>query len=148
MDRVWMKEQEVLCVIGCNEDERVRPQPLIVSVGVWTDLRASLEACGVPDFNRLEAQIERADRQDWAEMAAQELTATTNFATLAKISRKVCTEGKWFTIEALAEAIAREVVEKCGVAKVSVLIDKPDALRKQGVRAAAVQIIRSRKDFQ
>ena len=24
--------QEVLCVIGCNEDERVRPQPLIVTV--------------------------------------------------------------------------------------------------------------------
>ena len=31
-ETVFPAPQEVLCVIGCNEDERVRPQPLIVTV--------------------------------------------------------------------------------------------------------------------
>lgn len=40
---MWMREQTLDCVIGCNDDERDRVQPLVVSICVWTDLRSSLQ---------------------------------------------------------------------------------------------------------
>ncbi len=145
-DRVMMKEQSVQCVIGCNPDERVRTQELLLSVAVWVDLRDSLSK-HVKDCDQLDVQKTRMDAPDWERHAAAELAGTHNYSTLAKIARKTAEEGKYFTIEALAEAIARDVVLACNVPRVTVLIDKPEALRKKGARAAAVEITRDREDF-
>ena len=145
-DRVMMKEQSVQCVIGCNPDERVRTQELLLSVAVWVDLRDSLGQ-HVKDCDLLDVQKTRMDAPDWEKHAAAELAGTHNYSTLAKIARKMAEEGKYFTIEALAEAIARDVVLACNVPRVTVLIDKPEALRKKGARAAAVEITREREDF-
>ena len=145
-DRVMMKEQSVQCVIGCNPDERVRKQELLLSVAVWVDLRESLRK-HVKNCDLLDIQKTRMDAPDWEVHAAAELAGTHNYSTLAKIARKTAEEGKYFTIEALAEAIAREVVLACNVPRVTVLIDKPEALRKKGARAAAVEISRNREDF-
>ena len=145
-DRVMMKEQSVQCVIGCNPDERVRKQELVLSVAVWVDLRESLGK-HVKNCDLLDVQKTRMDAPDWEVHAGAELAGTHNYSTLAKIARKTAEEGKYFTIEALAEAIAREVVLACNVPRVTVLIDKPEALRKKGARAAAVEITRNREDF-
>ena len=145
-DRVMMKEQSVQCVIGCNPDERVRKQELLISVAVWVDLRESLGK-KVKNCDLLDVQKTRMDAPDWEVHAAAELAGTHNYSTLAKIARKTAEEGKYFTIEALAEAIARDIVLACNVPRVTVLIDKPEALRKKGARAAAVEISRNREDF-
>lgn len=145
-DRVMMKEQSVQCVIGCNPDERERMQELLISVAVWVDLRESLGK-HVRHCDQLEVQKKRMDAPDWDVHAAAELAGTHNYSTLAKIARKTAEEGKYFTIEALAEAIARDIVLACNVPRVTVLIDKPEALRKKGARAAAVEISRNREDF-
>ena len=145
-DRVMMKEQSVQCVIGCNPDERVREQELVISVAVWVDLRSSLGK-HVKHCDLLDVQKTRMDAPDWDKHAAAELAGTHNYSTLAKIARKTAEEGKYFTIEALAEAVARDIVLACNVPRVTVLIDKPEALRKKGARAAAVEISRNREDF-
>ena len=145
-DRVMMKEQSVKCVIGCNPDERVREQELVISVAVWVDLRSSLGK-HVKHCDLLDVQKTRMDAPDWDKYAAAELAGTHNYSTLAKIARKTAEEGKYFTIEALAEAVARDIVLACNVPRVTVLIDKPEALRKKGARAAAVEISRNREDF-
>jgi dihydroneopterin aldolase len=110
-----MKEQSIQCVIGCNPDERHRTQELIVSVTAWVALRKSLIK-NVPDFDILEKQKVRADAPDWDKWAQAELKGTHNYSSLAKISRRVCEEGKFFTIEALAECIARQVHHGMGEA--------------------------------
>jgi dihydroneopterin aldolase/2-amino-4-hydroxy-6-hydroxymethyldihydropteridine diphosphokinase/dihydropteroate synthase len=145
-DRVMMKEQSVQCVIGCNPDERVRTQELLISVAVWVDLRESLSK-HVKHCDLLDVQKTRMDAPDWATHAAAELAGTHNYSTLAKIARKTAEEGKYFTIEALAEAVARDIVLACNVPRITVLIDKPEALRKKGARAASVEITRHREDF-
>jgi len=145
-DKVMMKEQSIQCIIGCNPDERDRLQELVVSVTAWVALRKSLIK-NVPDFDILEKQKIRSVAEDWDRWAQAELKGTHNYATLAKISRRVCEEGKFFTIEALAECIAREVLTDCDASKVTVLIDKPEALRKKGARAAACEITRTREQI-
>ena len=145
-DRVMMKEQSVQCVIGCNPDERLRQQELVISVAVWVDLRESLGK-HVKNCDLLHVQKTRMDAAEWDVHAAAELAGTHNYSTLAKIARKTAEEGKYFTIEALAEAIARDIVLACDVPRVTVLIDKPEALRKKGARFAAVEITRNREDF-
>ena len=146
LDRVMMKQLSVQCVIGCNPDERDMLQELVISISVFTDLRKSLgehvKKCDVLDEMKL-----RAQSPDWASHAASELAGTHNYSTLAKIARRIAEEGKFFTIEALAECISREVIVECNARRVTVEIDKPAALRKKGARAAAVEITRDREDF-
>jgi len=117
----------------------VREQDLVVNIQVWTDLRAGMSR-HISQCDILEVQKQRADAADWDKHAAGELAGTVNYSSLAKIAKKVCIEGKFFTIEAMAQCIARLVIVECDAGKVQVNIDKPEALAKKGVRAAACQV--------
>lgn len=142
-DKVITLQQQVYCEVGCNDDERGRGQELSISVTVWENSLRNRLLKLQPDFADVEAQRARAESQDWKSHALTQLQGTHNNENLSQIVGFVAEEGRWFTIEALADCIARQVLEDCNAPKVTVLIEKPDALRKRGVRTAACEVTRT-----
>lgn len=108
-DLVCMRDMKLQAVIGCNPDERDRLQDIIINVQLWTDLRANMQR-HISQCDILEVQKSRADAPDWATHAAGELAGTVNYSSIAKIAQRVAIEGKFFTIEAMAQCIARAVI--------------------------------------
>jgi len=143
VDKVSTLQQQVYCEVGCNDDERGRGQELSISVTVWENSLRNRLLKLQPDFADVEAQRARAESHDWKSHALTQLQGTHNNESLSQIVGFVAEEGRWFTIEALADCIARQVLEECNAPKVTVLIEKPDALRKRGVRTAACELTRT-----
>ena len=138
-DEVYVKEQTVNCVIGCNDDERLRRQDIKIGMRVWTDLPKS----SIP----LSEYILQAKSSNWKYFASKELASTHNYSSVAKISKQIAEEGNFFTIEALAECIAKTVLDQFKVPLVEVTVEKPGALVKRGAIAAGVVIQRSAHDY-
>jgi len=145
VDRVMTLDQAVHCEVGCRPEERGRLQEVRISVTVWDSLRPNLLAVQ-PDFDDLSAQKVKAASAEWRAHAALQLAGTHNNALLAKTAQRVAEEGRWFTIEAMADALAAEILAACPAPKVTVRVEKPQALREWRVNAAACEVTRTRAD--
>ena len=113
-DVITIKNLRINCIIGCNQEERVKPQDVLVTVRLSCDCRPA----GLSD--RLEDTI--------------------NYAKLSEKFIRIATEGQFFLIEALAERIAACCLGEPRVSQVEVTVAKPDAL--QTADCAAVTIMR------
>lgn len=142
-DRVMTLDQQIHCEIGSAEHERGRFQEVLVSITVWDRLRYNVQQ-HQPDFDDLATQKAKAASPNWKEHAMLQLKGTHNNALLAKIAQRVAEEGKWFTMEALAESIASQVLAACGAPAVTVRVAQPQALRHLHAEASACEITRCR----
>ena len=116
LDRIYIRDLTVRCIVGINEEERVNKQDVIINVTLSADLRKP----GVTD--RLEDTID--------------------YKALKKRILKLVEGSSYFLIERLAQAIAGACLEEAPVQRVQVTIDKPGALRF--ARSVAVEITRDR----
>ncbi|KAI9599427.1 Dihydropteroate synthase-like protein [Syncephalis fuscata] len=107
-------------IIGINSWERVNKQVVLVHLRVHPDAR-----------------------QRYTSSSA--VSSAYNFRTIVHTIAQLVEESNFKTVEALANTIARICIERCHVPKVSVLTEKPSALRF--ARAAAIQITRCRDDY-
>jgi FolB domain-containing protein len=119
MDRIFIHDLELTCVIGLNESERAAPQRVLVDVSLFTDVR---------DVGRSD---DRADILD--------------YKAVAKAIAAYVEASEHYLVEALATAIARICVVEHGAERVVVRVQKPGALRLAG--SVGVEIERSRDDF-
>ena len=108
MDRVFIEELSVHCVIGVHDWERRVRQKLLISAELIADLR-------------------RAAQTD-------DIAATVDYAAAATAIESIAVEGQFRLIERLAERVAAALLERYPVRSVRVTVRKPGALsRAHGV---------------
>lgn len=116
MDRMFIRDLKVNCIIGTRPSERRRKQAIQVNV-------------------ELECDLARAGRSD-------DLDDTVNYKSLSERIVRMAVGSRFFLIEKLAAAVAEICLGDAGVRAVVVTIEKPRAL--PNARCAAVQIRRAR----
>ncbi|MDF7807308.1 dihydroneopterin aldolase [Pontiellaceae bacterium B12219] len=115
MDKIFIRELALRCIIGIYPEERREKQDVIISVEMHTDLQA-------------------AGRSD-------DLNDTVDYKAIKKAILTLVEKSSFQLIESLAEHIADIALENKKVQQVIVTIDKPGALRF--AKASAVEITRA-----
>lgn len=103
MDRIIIKDLLLRGVIGVNDWEREVQQDILINLTLFTDLSPAARSDDIDD--------------------------TVNYRTMTKSIIEHVQNSQRYTVEALAEDIARLCLEQPGVAKARVRVEKPGALR-------------------
>lgn len=117
MDKVFIRDLALRCIIGVFPEERRQKQDIIINVTMYCDLRA-------------------AGHSD-------DLNDTVDYKTVKLAILEMVEASDFQLIESLAERAADIALTQERVTKVVVTVDKPGALRF--ARSSAVEITRSRK---
>jgi len=117
MDRIFIRELALRCIIGIYPEERREKQDIVINIEMHADLR-------------------KAGRTDC-------LDDTVDYKSVKKEVLRLVEGSGFQLIESLAERIADIALEHDRVQRVVVTIDKPGALRF--ARSSAVEITRSRE---
>ena len=104
MDQVFIRDLQLLAVIGVYDWERTRPREMLANITIFTDLRAA----GISD----------------------DLSDCVNYASIAEKIQRLATASSRFTVEALATDIAQACLEEPGVEGVRIRLDKPGAVEQ------------------
>ncbi len=116
MDQVLINNLLVRGILGINDDEREKPQDILINIVIYTDLNRA----GVTD----------------------DIADTVNYRTIAKKVQKHAETAARFTVEALATDLANLCLEEPGVQRVRVRVEKPHAVRF--AQSVGAEIERSR----
>ncbi len=116
MDKIFIRDLALRCIIGIFPEERREKQDILINVEMHADLR-------------------KAGRSD-------DLNDTVNYKSIKLAILKLVENSKFQLIESLAENIADIALADEKVQQVIVTIDKPGALRF--AKSSAVEIIRTR----
>jgi FolB domain-containing protein len=114
MDKVLVKNLHVQTILGVNPWERGRPQEIVVSIEAETDTRRAA--------------------------AADDIGACVDYAELVKEVRQLVGRAQRLTAEALAGDIAETCLNRPGVRRVRVRVEKPRAVI--GAESVGVEIER------
>ena len=115
MDKIFINQLLVRAIIGINPDEREKPQDILISLELFTDLRLAGHSDNIND--------------------------SINYRSIVKKVMAHTEGAQRFTVEALAEDIASLCFEYPAVIRVIVRVSKPAAAKF----AAAVGIEIDRK---
>lgn len=102
MDTITIENIELMCIIGVRDYERIKKQPVIVSITLFVDLS-------------------KAGKSD-------NLKDTVDYSTLYKTIKEHVEISSYYLLEALAQSIADMCLEDKKVRSVKVEIKKPQAL--------------------
>jgi FolB domain-containing protein len=114
MDKIFIKDLLIRGVIGISEREREQPQDILVNIEISADISTAGKSDNVED--------------------------SVNYRTIAKKVLAHTETIKRFTVEALAEDIAKLCLEDKKVKSVLVRVEKPGAVRFS--RSVGVEIVR------
>lgn len=114
MDKILIKDLLIRGVIGISEREREQPQDILVNIEISADISTAGKTDDVED--------------------------SVNYRTIAKKVLAHTETIKRYTVEALAEDIARLCLEDKKVQSVLVRVEKPGAVRFS--RSVGVEIVR------
>ena len=118
MDKIFIEELLVRCIVGVNEEERREKQDVLISLKIKTDLR-------------------KAGSSDKFEDAV-------DYRAIKKKIMAMVESSEYFLVEALAEKIAEMLLEDGRIMEVKVRVEKPTALRF--AKSVGVEIIRGREN--
>jgi D-erythro-7,8-dihydroneopterin triphosphate epimerase len=116
LDRIFIRDLEIRCVIGVEEQERREKQGVVAQIELQVDLRRA---------GKTDALV---DSVDYSKLKRQILEATEN--------------SQYRLIEALAQRIADECLRHQRIECVRVVVEKPGVLRF--ARTVGVEIVRRR----
>jgi dihydroneopterin aldolase/D-erythro-7,8-dihydroneopterin triphosphate epimerase len=116
MDRIYIRDLALRCIIGLYPEERTNKQDVIINVIMETDLRASGKSDALED--------------------------TVDYKTIKLAILDFVESSRFNLIEALAEGIAAICLKNNRIQSATVTVDKPGALRF--TRSVAVEVTRSR----
>jgi FolB domain-containing protein len=117
-DRIVIRDLLARGILGVNDWEREQPQDILINLTLFADLR-------------------RAGASD-------DIADTVNYRTVTKGILAMVEASTRYTVEALAEDIARLCLAVPGVTRVLVRVEKPGALRF--ARSVGVEIERPAAD--
>ena len=103
MDKVIIRDLLARGIIGINEDERIKPQDIIINIELYADLHRAGETDDIADC--------------------------VNYRTVAKRALTHAETAQRFTVEALAADLAKLCLDEPGVHAVRVRVEKPGAVR-------------------
>jgi len=118
MDRIYIRDLKLRCIIGIYPDERRERQDVVINVTLETDLAPAAASDRIEDavdYKGLKKRI------------------------IALVEGSACQ-----LIETLADRVAALALEDQRVRRVTVTVDKPGALRF--ARSVAVELTREQKD--
>lgn len=115
MDKIFIRELEIDCIIGTKPVERERPQTVVINISLECDLSAAAES--------------------------DDLNDTINYKKLSDEICEMVSASSFFLLEKLAEQVATICLNTDGVNSVTVSADKPEAL--PAARTVGVEIVRS-----
>ncbi len=118
MDKIYIRDLALRCVIGIGEDERREKQDVVITLEIEADLRTPGSTDALAD--------------------------TVDYKAIKKRILALVEQSRFQLVEALAEAIAGTALEDPKVERVKVLVEKPGALRF--ARTVGVELERGRKD--
>lgn len=118
LDRIHIRDLALRCIIGIYEEERREKQDVVINITLYADLH---KPCRTDDV---------ADTVDYKVLKKK---------VIALVEQSSCR-----LIEHLAEGIAQTCLAEPRVARVTVCVDKPAALRF--ARSVAVEITRDREN--
>jgi len=114
MDKIYIRDLTVQCIIGLYPEERTNKQEVIINVTMETDLRKA----GLSD----------------------DLNDTVDYKTVKLDILNLAEKSEFKLIESLAERISEICLKADGVQRTNITIDKPGALRF--CKSVAVEITR------
>lgn len=117
MDQIFIQDLLIRGIIGINEWERENPQDILINISLFADTTAA--------------------------GSSDDLEKSVNYRTVTKKVIKHAEEIKRYTVEALAEDIAKICLAEKGVEKVLVRVEKPGAVRF--AKSVGVEIERKRE---
>ena len=117
MDRIYIKDMLVRCVIGVTDGERREKQDVVINVTLHADLGGAGKTDDIAD--------------------------SVDYRAVKKRILRLVEASRFKLVEALAEAIAGTCLEDKRVLRADVLVEKPGALRF--ARSVGVEVSRSRK---
>ncbi len=100
MDKIIITDLRATGVIGVKSPERDHPQTLLINITLFTDLEPAGKTDNIRD--------------------------TVSYSTVAKSVAARFAETQFYTLEALADDLARLLLAKFGVDAVSIRIEKPE----------------------
>ncbi|HDS30622.1 MAG TPA: dihydroneopterin aldolase [Firmicutes bacterium] len=103
MDKIFIRELLVRCIIGINDEERRMTQDVLINIELGTDIREAAQS----------------DKIDYA----------VDYKALKKKILEAIEKSEYFLIETMAEKIAEICLEDNRVNEVTVRVEKPTALR-------------------
>jgi D-erythro-7,8-dihydroneopterin triphosphate epimerase len=118
-DKIYIRDLEIRCIIGVNQDERTEKQDVVINVILFTDTR-------------------KAGRTD-------ALADSVDYKRVKKAILSLVESSEFLLIEKLTDEIAKVCLDDSKVQKVNVTVDKPGALRY--TRSVAVEIARTRESY-
>jgi len=118
-DVIEIKDLLVRGIVGINESERRKRQDILLNLIMETDVRSAA--------------------------ASDDIADTVNYRTVAKSIIKLVEGATYFTVEKLADQVAREILSRGRVSRVVVRVEKPGALRF--ARSVGVTITRTCRDY-
>jgi len=104
MDKILIQNLHVQGILGVNDSERTTVREIIINVTMYTDTHRTTQSDNI------------TDSVDYSAVAK-------DITTLVEAARR-------FTVEALAEDIAKLCLRKLGVQKVKVRVEKPHAIKE------------------
>lgn len=114
MDKTFIKDLLVRGIIGIRDWEREKQQDILINITAFTDTSRAAETDNIADC--------------------------VDYSTLAKKVQAHAETSARFTVEALANDLARLCLEQKGIKKVIVRVEKPGAVRF--ARSVGVEIER------
>ena len=119
MDKIFIKNLIARGIIGINDWERKKKQEICINITLYTDIREAAQS--------------------------DDIDQSVNYRTIAKKALAIAESEAYFTVEALAEHIARIAFEEPRLKRVCVRIEKPGAVRFS--ESVGVEIERERGDI-
>jgi FolB domain-containing protein len=117
MDQVIIHDLRARGIIGVSEDERQAEQDILINIIIFADLH-------------------QAGKSD-------ELAHSIDYSAISKQALTIAKSAQRFTVEALAEDIARMCLMHPHVEKVRVRVEKPRAVRFAGSVGVEIERLRT-----
>lgn len=119
MDKIFVKDLRVDCIIGILESEKVKTQPLLVSMELEKDLK---ECAKTGDLDK-----------------------SINYAALSERVKSYIIQRKALLLEELAEELCKLILKEFKPESVTIRLNKPEAVAD--AMATGVQITRTTGDY-
>ena len=119
MDKIFVKDLRVDCISGILESERVKTQPLLVSMELEKDLK---ECAKTGDLDK-----------------------SINYAALSERVKSYIIQRKALLLEELAEELCKLILKEFKPESVTIRLNKPEAVAD--AMATGVQITRTTGDY-
>lgn len=120
MYKITIKSAKFFCSIGITPEERKKKQEIMIDVELFLNTKKTAKPFFLSD----------------------DIKHTINYSEVHNSLKNIAENKEYNLIEALAENIAKEILNKFKIDKILVSVKKPKALANRNVEYVAVEIIR------